>query len=142
MLHLAIWRGTKAGESGIVTIQYLAQRFSATLAYFYRQQPQPRHAKLFLVFIQAKSNAARSVHMQQRTVIIDDLDAVDAGVEHVLLRGKGRGEEVFFQYLFVDIHAGETPARFSRQGIFGRVERQQKPAKLTAAMAQAAFIHE
>ena len=80
--------------------------------------------------------------MPQRAVAIDHFDAVDAGVQHVLLDRERLNVLLTLQHLRVDVGSGEVPAGLQCHAVLTGVKRQHKPTVGAAAIAQACLAGE
>lgn len=80
--------------------------------------------------------------MAQRAVVIDHFDAVDAGVQHVLLDRERLNIFLALQHLRMDVGRREVPAGLQRHAVLPGVKRQHKPTVGAAAIAQACLAGE
>ena len=127
-----------ARKAGVVAFDRRAQCALAFGANAVGQQAQPalaktgfrRHAQRF---------AAGAVHMGQRAVHIENLDAVDAGVQHVFLHAQAAIQILLRHDAVMDVHAADMPVRHMGAAVLLALRRQQCPAPVAAVVAQAVF---
>lgn len=80
--------------------------------------------------------------MAQRAVVIDHFNAVDAGVQHVLLDRQRLNVLLALQHLRVNVGRRQVPAGLQRHAVLPGVKRQHEPTVGAAAIAQAGLAGE
>lgn len=137
-MDLSARRLASPRETGEASGARLGERIFPRFPDVLGQKGQPRHSERGILR-HAKGMTARLVHVHERAVERDQLDAVDADVEHV-----GLDERVFFQSDLaalpdIDIGADTEPERVGKRCAGDGLQAELKPANASAGVLKTAF---
>ena len=129
---------THAGKARVLAFGGRQQRTLPLGANRVRQQGQPALPKT-RIRRHAQSHAARAIHMGQGAIDVENLDAVDADIQHVFLHAQAAVQILLRHDALMHIHAADMPVRLVRGGIMMALRGQQCPAPGSAMVQQPVF---